>query len=112
MSNNEEINVADLHKEWLDLEIRREDAVSRQAAIEQTLGVALGLGEHQTGAGVVEIAQSRRWNAELAELVLPPDVVAACQDKVLSSSKVKEIVPPALYRRCQKSSDKLTVKFK
>lgn len=62
------------------------------------------------GKPVLIVTYSKRWNEALAREVLPDNLIAAISEPAVSSRKAKDVLPPALYAQCQKSSDKPTIK--
>lgn len=90
---------ADLAAEYLDLKDRARVIDDRIKQIVAQLRDGLGAGKHPAGDHTVTVTISRRFNPDLAAQVLAsnPDLLTACQETVVSSSKAKQVLAPAVY---------------
>lgn len=90
---------ADLAAEYLDLKDRARVLDERIKQIVAQLRDALGAGKHSAGEHTVTVTISRRFNADRAAEVLSsnPELLAACQETVISSAKAKQVLAPAVY---------------
>lgn len=55
---------------------------------------------YAAGALTVTISLNRRFNPQLAERILPDDVLALCRVSKVDSAAAREVLPPALYEQC------------
>ena len=104
--------VTRLLAEYRDLEARQEAINDRLGQIRDDLS-GLGEGAHIFGGDKVTVRYSRRFDPKTAWEVLEgqrSEVITACTDTVLIASKVKRVLPPALYERCQIVADRATVR--
>ncbi len=95
---------ADLVRRYLDLSARIETQSEERDSIKVRLRL-LGVGKHDTGAGVVTVTPQRRFDADLAADVLRtinPDLVATCSISKVESGLVKKVVGDDVYDRCKK----------
>ena len=53
------------------------------------------------GTPVLSLAPNRRFSAEKAAQVLPPELLALCRSDKVDSTQAKKVLPPALYAQCQ-----------
>lgn len=63
------------------------------------------------GQPALSITPNRRFNAEHAEQVLPPQWLDAVRRSAVDSKLAKELLPPALFATCQVESGKPTVRL-
>jgi hypothetical protein len=75
------------------------------------LAEALGRGRHVAGAAKVSVDRQRRFSAERAALVLPPDWLARCTRSVVDTALARNVLPPDLFRACQTESNEWTVRI-
>ena len=64
----------------------------------------LGEGTHEVAGRAVAIIPQRRFNADRASLILPPDTLAQITAPAVSSSLAKRVLAPALYEACMVAS--------
>lgn len=62
------------------------------------------------GRPALSITQTRKFNADRAAEMLPPDMLAAVSRPMVDTKLAKEMLPPALYQLCSVESGKPTVK--
>lgn len=104
--SDETIKLSDLAKRYLELGAIIDSATEEQEAIKATLR-QLGLGRFSTGVAPVVISPNRRFDAGLAEKVLGainPDLIPACSETLITASKAKTVLPPAVYEQCMKAN--------
>lgn len=90
--------------------------VSRLAAIAEAKGTldaeektlkaelrsSLDLGQWTyAGTPVVTLSPNRRFSADKAATVLPPELLALCRIEKIDPATAKKVLPPALYESCQ-----------
>ncbi len=112
MTDTTDPTLDDLLAEWHDLTARRADIDARLDQIKTALA-QLGEGTHTRGANRITIYRTRRFDQTAAWTILegqPPEVITACTETVISSTKAKKILPPALYEACQAAAGKPTVR--
>lgn len=87
--------------EYLDLKARAADIDERIKQIVAELR-DLGPGRHAAGTHSITVTTQRRFNADHAADVLAgnPELLAACQETVISSAKAKQVLAPAMYELC------------
>ena len=91
-----------LATEYLDLKDRAAALDDRIKQIVTELRDTLGAGKHPAGEHSITVTPQRRFNPDHAKHVLAsnPDLLAACTEMVVTSSKAKQILAPALYEAC------------
>lgn len=94
--------VEELAIEYLDLKDRAATIDDRIKQIVTQLRDDLGTGQHPAGDHTVTVTPQRRFNPDHAKEVLAsnPDLLAACTETVVTSSKAKQILAPAMYELC------------
>lgn len=95
-------NTEALALEYLDLKERAAALDDRMKQIVAQLRDDLGTGRHTAGEHTVTVTPQRRFNPDHAKEVLAsnPDLLAACTEQVVTSSKAKQILAPAMYELC------------
>lgn len=79
-----------------DLRARLLDELRDEAGEVRTGGITAH------GRVVVNVSPTRRFDPEVAALILEPDVIEAASRRTLDGAVVKRMVAPALYEACQK----------
>lgn len=101
-----------LRKRYLELGAAIEQYENERERIKAHMRV-LGRGSHDIGDGRVTISPNRTFNTGYAEKVLTeinPALVEQCSTLKLDSAKVRNILSPEMYERCQKyGDDKVTI---
>lgn len=92
------VDVDQLAAEYLDLKTRAGVLDDRMKQIVAQLR-DLGPGKHDAGNYAITVTPSRRFDPDLARIVLAsnPELLAACTDHVISSTKAKQVLAPAVY---------------
>ncbi|QXT62736.1 hypothetical protein [Tessaracoccus palaemonis] len=90
-----------LAAEYLDLRDRIAELKTRQDQLAAQLR-NLGAGRHTAGNLTVTLTPAKRFNPDQARTILAanPDLLAACSDTVISATKAKAVLPPAIYEAC------------
>ncbi|MDO5068402.1 MAG: hypothetical protein Q4D96_14080 [Propionibacteriaceae bacterium] len=58
-------------------------------------------GKHPTGVGVVTVsAPAKRFDPKLAAEILPPELLEACTEQVVTAARAKYVLSPVLYSQC------------
>ena len=71
----------------------------------------IGAGAYTVGGQpALSITATRRFNADRAAEVLPPEWLTACSKTTVDGALAKSVLPPALYEACAVESGKPTVK--
>ena len=94
--------VAVLAAEYLDLKERAQHLDDRIKQIVAELR-DLGEGSHVAGAYKVQVgATPHRFNAERAAEILAtnPALLDACRETVVTSTRARAVLPPAVYAAC------------
>ena len=90
----------DLVAEYLDLTERIASIVERRDQITGILRT-LDQGKHAFSAGTVTVGKpGRRFSADEAAKHLPPELLDACTEQVVTASRAKYVLSPALYELC------------
>lgn len=99
-------NAEALALEYLDLKERAAALDDRMKQIVAQLRDDLGAGRHSAGEHTVTVTPQRRFNPDHARQILAsnPELLAACQETVVSSSKAKQVLAPAMYELCMLES--------
>lgn len=98
--------------DWFDVADRLDQLQQAKAALAAELR-ELGPGRHNGTAGTATIsAPTARFDPAKAAEVLPADMLEACRETVITASRAKAVLPPALYELCQVASGdpRVTVK--
>lgn len=86
---------------YLELDARRNEIVAEQDQIKIALRTQLEPGRHDTPSGQkVTISPNRRFNADLAQSVIPAELLPLVMTETIDSKKAKAVLPPALYNQC------------
>jgi hypothetical protein len=66
------------------------------------------------GAPVLDVSYGKRFDAEQAAAILAsnPELLAQCSETIISATKAKAVLPPAVYELCQRENDAPTIKPK
>lgn len=99
-------NAEALALEYLDLKERAAALDDRMKQIVAQLRDDLGTGRHTAGEHTVTVTPQRRFNPDHARQILAsnPELLTACQETVVSSSKAKQVLAPAMYELCMLES--------
>lgn len=79
-----------------DLRARLLDELRDEAGNVRTGGITA------YGRVVANVSPTRRFDPEVAALILEPDIIAAASRRTLDGAAVKRLVSPAVYEACQK----------
>lgn len=92
--------------EYLDLKERAAALDDRMKQIVAQLRDDLGAGRHTAGEHTVTVTPQRRFNPDHARQILAsnPELLTACQETVVSSSKAKLVLAPTVYSACMVES--------
>ncbi|QCV95648.1 hypothetical protein [Acidipropionibacterium acidipropionici] len=106
-----EARLDDLIAAYADLLAQKEALDSALDSIKLTMA-ELGEGKHEGRRGRVAVTHTRRFDTHKAQELLEPtpELLASVTESVISSSKAKRLLPPALYEACQTTSEKATVR--
>jgi hypothetical protein len=74
---------------------------SERFGLRANLIALLGEGKHEVAGSKLDIRRQRRFNADKAVEVLPPELLAACRREVIDSAQARRVLPPDLYAACQ-----------
>lgn len=99
-------NTAALAAEYLELKAQAATIDDRIKEIVHELR-GLGEGPHEADGITVTVGtQPHRFNPALAATVLAsnPELLAQCQETVISSAKAKRVLAPAVYLACSEPS--------
>lgn len=101
----------DLIAAYADLTAQKEALDSAIESIKLSMA-ELGEGRHEGRRGRVAVTHTRRFDTHRAQELLEqtPDLLASVTESVISSTKAKRILPPAIYEACQTTSEKATVR--
>lgn len=71
--------------------------------IKAKLRSAISIGQRAlvNGVPVVAVSANRRFDPEMAQAKLSPDLVALCMSRKFDSAQAKAVLPPALYDSCK-----------
>jgi hypothetical protein len=72
------------------------------------------LGEAEWTAGgqpLVSVTETKRFSPDRAKEVLPPELLALCEETTVTASKARQNLPPQVYEACQQVSGKATVRY-
>ena len=106
------VDVAQLAAEYDDLRARRDQIGARMNDVANELRTALGRGTYEAGAYKVSISPNRRFDPDKARTVLPPELLAACSETVVSAAKARQILAPLTYEALmvEVGDDRISVK--
>lgn len=101
----------DLIGAYADLLAKRESIDAALDSIKNTMA-DLGEGRHDSTKGRVSVTYTRRFDTHKAQEFLEPtpELLASVTESVISSSKAKRLLPPAIYEACQTVAAKPTVR--
>lgn len=101
----------DLIAAYADLTAQKEALDSAIESIKLSMA-ELGEGRHEGRRGRVAVTRTRRFDTHRAQELLEqtPDLLASVTESVISSTKAKRLLPPAIYEACQTTSEKATVR--
>jgi hypothetical protein len=103
----------DLVTRLAHIQARKADLDAEEAQIKAKLGENLTHGTYSVnGTPALTVSLGRRFDPVLAAEVLHPELAALCKVEVIDSTRAKAVLPPAVYRQCQRDNDKPTIRMR
>lgn len=105
-------HTAELVTRLADLQHRITELTEQADEIKGKLRGNLEYGSYTIGGRpAVTLTATRRFSADRATEVLPPELLAMCQVTTVDARRAKSVLPPTMYEACQDEAGKPQVRL-
>lgn len=86
----------------LEIQQTRTELDAEEKHLKTIVRTSLTIGEKGTvnGQPIVTLTPNRRFSTDLAQQILPPDLVTLCTVSKFDPATAKKTLPPAFYEQC------------